>query len=320
MKLQLRFILLVAALFCCLAPSQAQDLKGRKVLYINSFHKGYDWSDGIQSAIEKTLLPEGVDLKVIMMDTLRSNTLQHLIEVSAECKQLINDWKPEVVILSDDPAVKGVYNEHFNHDRLPFVFCGINWNMNEYPYHTNNVTGMLEVCDVKKLADEMSALKPGKSYGYLSANARLARQDKTECEKILGVKFETVLAGNFEEWKRGFLKLQTNVDFLIIGSNQAIRDWNETEARQFVEANARVISGANHDYLNGVSLISINKLPAEQGEYAAKTAIQILKGATPASFPIVANQKSERVINPRIAKKLGLTIPSETLKNSRILE
>ena len=50
----------------------AETHAGKKILYIDSYHAGYAWSDGILSGIEQGLEGTGIDLKVIRMDTKRN--------------------------------------------------------------------------------------------------------------------------------------------------------------------------------------------------------------------------------------------------------
>jgi len=320
MKNLIRITLAFAAVIGVALGVQAQDLKGKKVLYINSYHEGYSWSDGIQQSIQKALSAAGVEVKVAALDTYRQKTPEHLAQASAECKATIEQWQPDVVIVSDDAAMKGVFAPFFKDSKVPFVFCGVNWSAAAYGVPCKNITGMLEVCPVKELIAEMNKLKPGKTIGYLSSEAMTPRIDAENCAKLLGVKIETVLAKDFATWKQGFLDLQSKADLIILGNNQGIADWDEAAACKFAEENTKAATGSWHDYLNGLSEVAYNKVPAEQGEWAAKAAMQILKGTAPDSIPVAANQQGQLVINARIAKKAGVKPSFEMLQSAKVLE
>ena len=45
---------------------------GKKIVWVNSYHEGYEWSDGIGAGIEEVLADTDVDLKVILLDTKRN--------------------------------------------------------------------------------------------------------------------------------------------------------------------------------------------------------------------------------------------------------
>ena len=55
------------------APVQADnsgpDYTGKKILWVNSYHDGYPWSDGIESGLHEVLDETGVELKIVHMDT-----------------------------------------------------------------------------------------------------------------------------------------------------------------------------------------------------------------------------------------------------------
>lgn len=311
---------LAALVLAQTTPGSGQTLAGKKALYLNSYHEGYAWSDGVEKAIVAGLTAGGVETKVVRLDTYRQKTPEHLAKVSQEAKTLIETWKPDVVLVSDDPGMKGVYAPFFKDKELPFVFCGVNWEATAYGVPAKNVTGMLEVCPIKELLGEMNKIKAGKTLGFLASEGLTPQKDLEFCSKILGVKMEAVAAKDFAAWKQGLLDLQAKVDFLIIGPNAGIADWNEAEAVKFVEQNAKVVSGSWHDYLNGLSLVAFNKLASEQGDWAANAAIQILKGTAPSAIPVATNKRGELVINGRICKKLGVTPPYEMTQSARIIE
>jgi len=320
MKLASSLGCLSGALLILTSLAQAQTLSGKKVLYLNSYHQGYSWSDGIEKAVQASLATAGVEVKVFALDTYRQKSPEHLAQVSQAAQKLIEEWKPNVVLASDDPAMKGVYAGLYKDKDVPFVFCGVNWSAAAYGVPGKNVTGMLEVCPVKELLAEMNKLKPGKTIGYLSSEGLTPQKDFEMCSQLLGAKMEAVLAKDFAAWKQGFLDLQGKVDFLILGVNAGIADWNEAEAVKFVETNAKLVSGSWHDYLNSLSLVGFNKLAKEQGDWAAEAALKILKGAAAGSIPVATNQKGELVINVRIAKKVGVTPPFEMLQSARVIE
>lgn len=87
-------------------PSLAASLAGKKVLFIDSYHEGYGWSDGITTGIKTGLQDSGVELKVIRMDTKRNTGDAFKKEAALKAKAEIEAFKPDVVIASDDNASK----------------------------------------------------------------------------------------------------------------------------------------------------------------------------------------------------------------------
>ncbi len=55
-------------------------------------------------------------------------------------KKVIQQWKPDLVIASDDAASKYVVKEYYRDANIPFVFIGVNWSIKSYEYPYKNVT------------------------------------------------------------------------------------------------------------------------------------------------------------------------------------
>ncbi len=99
MKTTPRSLLTLTLAIGSLLTCQAQDLQGKKVYYINSYHVGYAWSDGIQAGIQTVLKPTGAEVKIATLDTYRQKSPEHLAQAAAECQATIEQWKPDVVIV-----------------------------------------------------------------------------------------------------------------------------------------------------------------------------------------------------------------------------
>ena len=63
---------MIFVIVCLSTPCLAGKYDGKKVLFIDSYHEGYGWSDGITKGIETTLDGSGVELNIVRMDTKRN--------------------------------------------------------------------------------------------------------------------------------------------------------------------------------------------------------------------------------------------------------
>ncbi len=122
------------------------------VLYLNSYHNGYTWSDslmeGIQSAIEHSGL--NVALHIEYMDTKQrydANVERYLYGIYAHKYQGINF---DAVIVSDNNAFDFIlkFREEL-FPGVPLVFCGINDFNPSMIRDQANITGVTEDFDVK---------------------------------------------------------------------------------------------------------------------------------------------------------------------------
>ena len=170
-------------LFACIFPLK---VLADKCLFVSSYHPGYAWSDGVERGIRSTL--EGkCEIKQFNMDTKRNKHPEHMRKAGLEVKQIIDRWKPDIVITADDNAAKYVIQAHFKDHEIPFVFCGINWTADEYGFPYSNVTGMVEVAPIYPLLEKVKDLMPdAKRAIYLGADTVTEKKNLDRFEKALG--------------------------------------------------------------------------------------------------------------------------------------
>lgn len=291
----------------------------KKVLFIDSYHAGYAWSDGeVQGA--KSVIGDKYDFKVIHMDTKRNSSAEAQKKAGDEAKAEIDSWKPDVVITADDNAAKLVIIPFYKDSDIPFVFCGINWDASSYGFPSKNVTGVLEVSVIKPLLDSMQKFAKGSRVGFIGKDNETDRKEADQLKK-LGVQLTaTKFVNTFEEWKTEYVKLQDETDMLIVINNAGISGWDDTEAMKFTRENTKIPTGSSHDFIAPFVLIDYAKLAEEQGELAAGIAMNILEGKSPKDLPIVSNKKGQLYVNMAIAKKLGIQFPLEMLKAAKVIK
>jgi hypothetical protein len=133
----LAFLALTAAL---LVGGPAGATEKKKVFFIDSYHEGYEWSDGIVRGV-RSVLGDSVELKIHRMDTKNNPSEDFARNAGEEARQAIAAWGPEVVIAADDNASRHVVAPFFANTDLPAVFCGVNWDASVYGFPTKNVCG-----------------------------------------------------------------------------------------------------------------------------------------------------------------------------------
>ncbi len=103
-----RFILSATAMVLVLMVAVPVFAAGKKVLFIDSYHEGYAWSDGVLKGVETGLDGKGVELQVVRMDTKRNTSDDFKQSAALKVKSVIEGFKPDVVISADDNAAKFV--------------------------------------------------------------------------------------------------------------------------------------------------------------------------------------------------------------------
>ena len=289
---------------------------GKKVLFIDSYHEGYAWSDGITRGVQTILRGTGVDLKVIRMDTKRNTSDDFKKAAALKAKAEIEAFKPDVVIAADDNASKFLIEPYFKNAELPFVFCGVNWDATVYGYPYSNTTGMVEVTPIPQIIDQLKPYARGSRLGFIAPDLLTAKKEAANYKSVFDYDVTTYYAKDLEDWKKGFLELQNQVDMIIVASDGGLYDDKADELRAFVEANTRIPTGAAYDFMAPLTLIAYGKVAEEQGAWSAQSALKILDGTPPSGIPIVKNKEGTLIINAKIAKSLRVSIPYELIESA----
>jgi PAS domain S-box-containing protein len=146
-----KFLCLFVCLAVLLPVGAAHAEKARKnVLYLNSYHNGYAWSDDILQGLRSFFSESDfdVDMQIEYMDTKRFATPQRAEALYEFYRDKFKDSHFDLIIVSDDFA----YNFILDHqDRLwpglPVVFCGVNDFRKERLAGRSNITGVIENTD-----------------------------------------------------------------------------------------------------------------------------------------------------------------------------
>lgn len=298
------------------AHGSAKNYGGKKVMYIDSYHQGYAWSDGIEKGVKKGLEGTGIELKVVRMDTKRNTSNEFLKEAGQKAKAEIEAFKPDVVIAADDNATKAIIVPFYKDGNLPFVFCGLNWDASLYGFPCKNVTGMVEVAPVKELLEHLKPYAKGNRLGVIGADVETNHKECEAYRKILGLQFEEYYTKNVEDFKKGFLELQGKVDMILIDSDGGLYNSAAEDLKAFFIANTKVPTGTCYDFMTPYVLMGFTKLAEEQGAWSAGAALKILDGTAPSAIPVVKNKEGALIVNTKIAKALGAQIPFAMLQSA----
>ena len=293
-----------------------------RCLYVSSYHAGYVWNDDIENAMEKVLHGQ-CEIKKFYMDGKRNLAQEFAQQKALEAKKLIETWRPDVVIAADDNASRYLVMPHLKNTGVAVVFCGINWTVEPYGYPYRNTTGMVEIGPVEPLANAVKKVVANAGQGvFLSADEMTQNKEVALNRKVYakhGITITHRPVKTMADWENAFLEAQ-KADFIILGNNAGINDWSHDRALAQVKSKARKFTVSYLDWMAPYTMLTMAKIAGEQGDWAARTALRILKGARPESIPIAANQRWNIFINPSLLKKTGFILPPEiTDKGVQIL-
>lgn len=291
-----------------------------KCLFVSSYHQGYAWSDGVERGLRKTL--DGhCELRQFDMDTKRRKNIEQIQDAAQRAKQLIDSWQPDVVITADDHAARHLVVPYFRNAELPIVFCGVNWTVAEYGFPYPNVTGMIEVAPVQSMIEQARSLVPqARRVLYIGADTTTERKNATrvgDAATTLGLEYDTRFTASLASWISAYTTGQS-YDFIVIGSNAGIADWNQAAAIEAIRPLTRKLSVTSHKWMMPVTMLGMTKVPEEQGEWAGLVALQILGGAEPGSIPMIANRKWDLYLNRSLVDVANIVLPAQLISKGKL--
>jgi len=292
-----------------------------RILYIDSYHSGYDWSDKITEGIKSVLNDKDIELKIIRMDTKRNPSETFKKKAAIDAKAGIEAFNPDVVIASDDNASKYLIKPYYKNAALPFVFCGVNHSTDAYGYPYKNVTGMVEVAPTPKLIYSLKHFNRAEKIALLIGSSLTDKKDAAYYSRVIKLPFDTFHVNDFDEWKIAFTRIQENYDLMLMGNTASVKGWNDAAAEKVVLERTKIPTGCDLDWVAQFAFIAYTRVAQEQGRWAAQTALRILDGTPPSSIPVTTNKEGNLIVNLKVAKAAEIRVtPNFLSKASRVIK
>jgi ABC-type uncharacterized transport system substrate-binding protein len=254
------------------------------------------------------------------MDTKRNSGEEHKRSSAKQAMELIESWKPDIVITSDDNAFKYLVVPMLRHSTQPFVFSGVNWDASEYKLPEDRVTGMIEVQPVDQIIAALQPYARGTKIGFLKGNDLSAIKEADAFENFLGISLHRRLVDNFEEWIVAYREMQQDCDILLVGNSASVHGWDIARAKELVATATRIPSGTWDAWMQEYALVTFSTVPAEQGAWVGEATRAILAGQAPADIAVTRNRKTKIYRNMAIAKQLKIVFPMDFIRRSLAVE
>jgi len=301
-----------------------QENEKKVVTYINSFHRGHPSSDDIMDGILENFPADSFEIATYFMDTKRNPSKEFIENRAAQLFDSIIEIDPDILLVSDDNAIKYLIQPHLQDLTMPVVFCGVNWTDVEYDLPPNKVTGMLEILPVADMLFTMRSYYPSMNkLLFLSENTTTSRKERQLLDTLfsrVGVGVTHELVDDFEDWKITFKNANQNFDIIYLPTHGAIKGWDHDEAVSFINQNIQIPIVTTEDFMMPYAVFGLTKVAKEQGIWVAVTAKKILDGSSLAEFPVTRNKQSTYWLNKSLAEKIGFEPDAVLLSKSRIIK
>jgi ABC-type uncharacterized transport system substrate-binding protein len=298
------------------ANASGQNVK--KCLIVASYHDGFH-GQHLKVNGARSVLEGQCEIRQFNMDTKRNPSPAFCRQKALEAKALIESWKPDVVIASDDNAAKYLVAPYFKDATLPFVFCGINWTAKEYGFPYSNATGMIEVFPIKQLIKQIQRILPDAKTAVCIRGDRLSESKDYDRYKQVyqtyGIEVIDSPVTTVDAFEEAYQNAQ-RYDFIIFQNYSGIEGWDDSKAKRFILEHSETLVVSQLKWMADFSMLAITQVIEEQGEYAARVALKILAGANPAEFPIMSNRQWNIYVNQPLLEKAGIKLPGDLLRKA----
>ncbi len=306
------------------------DKEKKTVLYLNSYHNGYHWSDGLLEGIRTVLNQSSfkVDLQIEYMDAKKYNYDIISKNLYSLYKEKFKNEVFDVVILSDNDALNFVVQHRQDlFKNIPVVFCGVN-DLKDSDIAAGNITGIVELYDFIGTLKVAKTLHPKKNrLVFLSDNSTTGTAIRHQAEKLirennLGMQVEYWTQLSLEETQKKVSKLPDNT-FLFIAPYYLTIDgrfYTSEEVTEAVYKHSSVPIYSAWEFMVGYGTVGGKVLSGvEHGKTAGKMALQILNGTKADDIPIIREPEGGvYLFDYKVMKKLDIN-QSLLPKNSRII-
>lgn len=299
-------------------------LASQRVLLLNSYHKGYNWTDQQSDAIEAELRANSpdVDIDVVYMDWKRYPDPEQPLNVKRMLAGKYAGKPPDLIVTTDDAAL--IFSLKYKAEILgdpPVVFTGVfRRTAEELTAGRRDTTGVYEFLDPSPTIDLAGLLNPRLRHLYiLHDSSETSLSLEREITESVAKRYPTLTVdvlsdAPFSEIKRRAATLPANSAVLHASyardSEGLIRS-PEAFAKEISEvSSAPVYTFYTHLLDSGV--VGGGVLDGRlEGKATGRVALSVLAGTPPSELVPTDQGSVRRVVVHKVATDLGL--PTEGL-------
>jgi ABC-type uncharacterized transport system substrate-binding protein len=298
--------------------SEEAHYKGKRIMIVHSYHEDLEGVRAKDVGLKEIFKEAGVDHEFFYMDTKRNRKEEFIRSAALLAKAEIERYKPDAVVAFDDNAIKYLIQPYFKDSELPVIFVGIDWDASVYGLPYSNTTGMVSVALVPQMLDYIRKYSAGEKIAWLGFDTLTAEKESAAYQNILNIEMSVHRVTTFDEWKVKYKELQTEADMVIQSSTvAAMSDWDESAAERFAMENMKIPVGCVSTSVMCCSVFGLVKIALEQGDWAAKTALEVLDGRKPSQIPQTRNKQGQIMVNLELAELLDIAFDPILLKNAQ---
>lgn len=268
------------------------------ILFINSYHSGFSWSDQIESGFLNEISSSNLDIEISYerMDSKRFSLESISLDFVKRLESKYHKRFFDIVVTSDDNAFNfaNKYRSQLFPD-LPIVFCGVNNINSPLLIKPDRLTGVIEYVDIEALVRLILYVHNNVKHLALiadSTNSGLIHIENTK--NLLSDKFSYITYSEHKEWTLDELSSELLLlpDSTVIIDLAFHRDRNGNiisfeDELEFLNNKTTFPAYTLWDSRLGYGVLGgVMTTGNTQGVELGKIVVQLLKGKPIKSFPV----------------------------------
>lgn len=315
--LGIAFLALSAALSLGIVSGASAQPEKKSILFLNSYHNGYRWSDDVLDGARSILERSGFDieLQIEYMDTKKYPYTDMALMLSDSFRRKFTGKIFDAIIVSDDNGLTFMteYGRELFGD-TPFVFCGIN-DLTTHDLSGLNVTGVIENADIEALLEMALAFHPGKRKMVVirddsTTGQAIANQVLNVVPSFRGrLSFDFWRVEEFEQTLEALSKIDDETLVYFVPMHRYVRGkyYTSEELCSVVAERTNAPLYSNWGFLLGFGTVGGNLINGHaHGQNAAKLALKILEGQRASDIPLVWEDNQSYRFDYKALKRYGI--------------
>jgi PAS domain S-box-containing protein len=322
----MKILAAAACLLLLLFPSSGhgqEEVNKKKILYLNSYHNGYAWSDqileGLRATLDKSTVP--YDMQIEYMDSKRFSEPDMAAILERLYKEKYRNTAFDAIIVSDDFAFQFILKHQDNlFPGVPVVFSGVNDFDPAMLAGRKNITGVVEYPDFETNIKLALSLTPEARrmvvIGDYSLTGQAIRKQMVKAAAGFRDRIE------FEFWDVRTLPelfgktaslTDKDIIFLIpiyLGTEKQV--YSVEEVCDILSKRLNVPIYSAWQFMLGHGIVGGKLHPGqEEGALAARMVLQVLAGEKPFRIPVVDTFNDPYLFDYNVLKRFS--IPEDKL-------
>ena len=299
------------------------DVKVDRVLYLNSYNRGYRWSDDIERGLKERLKQANrkIELSVEYLDGRRFPGTARNDLLAATLAAKYAGYVHDLVVVSDNYAFDFaiLYRKQLFYD-LPIVFCGYNNFKPDVLKGIGNITGVNEAVDFAKTVDFAIQVQPDvRNLAFIistgdDSNRRMTEIAEDTLFPELRKGYHLIVLKDASMAKIGARLGALPPDsavFLVGMTSDSIQGRRPTsiENSRMIAAVSPVPVYSFWDFALGTGILGGHIITGlDQGRTAADMVLRLLSGTPADHIPVIMRTPARNIIDFNIMKKFAINV------------